>query len=125
VVATSFDAVQAGLESRTERVIDASLLTRHVGGAGMFATPMMIMLMEQTAHAAVESALPAGHTTVGYEVCVRHRAPASEGEAVAVTARLDEVTGNRLHYTVECTKDGGRTVVGTGTHKRAIVPALG
>jgi fluoroacetyl-CoA thioesterase len=105
-----------------ERVIDASLLTKHVGGPGMFATPMMIMLMEQTAHAAVEPTLPAGHTTVGYEVCIRHRAPASEGETVVVTARLDEVTGNRLHYTVECTKDG--TVLGTGTHKRAIVPAL-
>jgi predicted thioesterase len=108
-----------------ERVIDASLLTRHVGGAGVFATPMMIMLMEQAAHAAVEPALPSGQTTVGYEVCVRHRAPASEGEAVVVTARLDEVTGNRLQYTVECTKDGGDTLVGTGTHKRAIVPALG
>jgi len=124
-MATSFDAVKAGMESRTERVIDASLLTKHVGGVGMFATPMMIMLMEQTAHAAVESALPEGHTTVGYEVCVRHRAPAGEGEAVVVTARLDEVTGNRLNYTVECTKDGGKTVLGTGTHRRAIVPALG
>jgi predicted thioesterase len=124
VVATSSE-VRPGLESRIERVIDASLLTRHVGGAGVFATPMMIMLMEQAAHAAVEPALPSGQTTVGYEVCVRHLAPASEGEAVAVTARLDEVTGNRLQYTVECTKDGGDTLVGTGTHKRAIVPALG
>jgi predicted thioesterase len=123
-MATSSE-VRAGLESRIERVIDASLLTRHVGGAGVFATPMMIMLMEQAAHAAVEPALPSGQTTVGYEVCVRHLAPASEGEAVAVTARLDEVTGNRLRYTVECTKDGGDTLVGTGTHKRAIVPALG
>jgi predicted thioesterase len=125
VVATSFDAVRAGLECRTERVIDTSLLTRHVGGVGVFATPMMIMLMEQTAHAAVEPVLPPGHTTVGYEVCVRHRAPAGEGEAVVVTARLDQVTGNRLHYTVECTKDGGTTVLGTGTHKRAIIPSLG
>lgn len=124
MVATSFDAVHAGLESRTERVIDASLLTKHVGGAGMFATPMMIMLMEQVAHAAVEPSLPAGHTTVGYEVCVRHRAPAGEGETVVVTARLDEVTGNRLLYTVECTKGGDGTVLGTGTHRRAIVPAL-
>jgi fluoroacetyl-CoA thioesterase len=124
VVATSSDALKPGLESRIERVIDESLLTRHVGGAGMFATPMMIMLMEQAAHAAVEPGLPAGQTTVGYEVCVRHRAPASEGEAVVVTARLDEVTGNRLRYTVECTKDGGQTVLGTGTHKRTIVPAL-
>jgi predicted thioesterase len=123
VVASSFDAVRPGLESRIERVIDASLLTRHMGGAGMFATPMMILLMEMAAHAAVEPVLSSGQTTVGYEVCVRHRAPAREGETVVVTARLDEVTGNRLSFAVECTKDAGQTLLGTGTHKRAIVPA--
>jgi predicted thioesterase len=81
--------------------------------------------MEQAAHAAVEPGLPPGHTTVGYEVCVRHRAPAGEGEAVVVTAHLDEVVGSRLLFTVECRKDGGETVLGTGTHRRAIVAALG
>jgi fluoroacetyl-CoA thioesterase len=125
VVSASYDAVQAGLEARIERVIDDELLTRHVGGAGLFATPSMIMLMELAAHAAVEPALPAAHTTVGYEVCVRHLAPARAGEAVVVTARLDEVTGGHLHFAVECTKDDGDTLVGTGTHKRAIIPALG
>lgn len=114
-----------GLESRIDRVIDASLLTTHTGGAGLLATPSMIMLMEQASHSAVELSLPSGHTTVGYEVCVRHLAPAILGEAVAVTARLDEVTHNHLHFTVECTKDDGDTLVGTGTHKRAIVPVLG
>ena len=124
MVAASFDGVQPGLESRIERVIDASLLTTHAGGDGVFATPMMIMLMEQASHAAVEPTLPGGHTTVGYEVCVRHRAPARRGEAVVVTARLDEVEGNRLQFTVECTRDGDGTLLGTGTHKRAIVPSF-
>jgi fluoroacetyl-CoA thioesterase len=121
-VATSFEGVQAGLESRIERVIDASLLTGHVGGTGLFATPSMIQLMEQAAHGAVEPSLPAGHTTVGYEVCVRHLAPAQGGEAIEVMARLEEVTGTHLHFRVECSKDGGDTLVGTGTHKRAIIP---
>ena len=38
---------------------------------------------------------------------------------------VGDVPGVRLHYTVECTRDAGQTVLGTGTHKRAIVPALG
>ena len=84
----------------------------------------MIQLMELTAHAAVEPALPAAHTTVGYEVCVRHLAPARPGETVVVTARLDEVNGDRLRFTVECTDASGDTLLGTGTHKRAIIPAL-
>jgi predicted thioesterase len=122
-MAGTFDRVEPGSQGRIERVVDGDLLTRHVGGAGLFATPSMILLMEQAAHAAVEPALPEGHTTVGYEVCVRHVAPAAEGDTVVVTAHLDEVTGTRLRFTVECTRDG--TVLGSGTHKRAIVPALG
>jgi fluoroacetyl-CoA thioesterase len=124
VVTAEFDALQPGLDARTERVIDDELLTRHVGGSGLFSTPSMIMLMEQTAQAAVEPLLPDGNTTVGYEVCVRHLAPASAGEAIVVTARLTEVTGSRLLYQVECSKDAGDTLVGTGTHRRAIIPRL-
>ena len=119
----AFDSLKPGLEGRTERVIDASLLTGHVGGQGLFATPSMILLMEQTAHGSVEAQLPAGYTTVGYEVCVRHLAPAQPGETVVVTSRLDEVDRNRLLFAVECSKEG--KVIGTGTHRRAVVPALG
>ena len=116
--------MEPGLEGRIERVVDPSLLAPHVGGAGLFSTPSMIMLMELAAHSAVEERLPAGHTTVGYEVCVRHLAPAKTGDAVVVTARLQELNGSHLHFAVECTRDDGDVLVGTGTHKRAIIPAL-
>jgi predicted thioesterase len=118
----TFDSVTPGIQGRTERLIDSSLMTTHVGGRGLFATPSMIMLMEQTAHASVEDQLPDGYTTVGYEVCVRHLAPADEGETVAVTSRLKEVDRNRLLFEVECRK--GEVLVGTGTHRRAIVASL-
>jgi fluoroacetyl-CoA thioesterase len=118
----TYEMVGAGLLGRTERVIDSSLMTTHVGGRGLFATPFMILLMEQTAHASVEPQLPDGYTTVGYEVCVRHLAPAQEGETVVVSSRLKEVEGNRLLFDVECRK--GEATLGTGTHRRAIVPAL-
>ncbi len=123
-MATSYDTVEPGLEGRIDRVVDSSLLTGHAGGEGLFSTPSMIMLMELAAHAAVEGSLPAGHTTVGYEVCVRHLAPAKTGDAVVVTARLQELNGSHLHFAVECTRDDGDVLVGTGTHKRAIIPAL-
>jgi predicted thioesterase len=121
---TGFDTVKPGLEGRVDRVVDGSMLTSHAGGDGLFATPSMILLMELAAHGAVEGSLPAGHTTVGYEVCVRHLAPAKAGEPVVATARLVEVTGSHLHFAVECSKDDGDTLVGTGTHKRAIIPSL-
>lgn len=117
------DSVQPGLGHRVERVVDGSLVTRHVGGEGLFSTPAMIQLMEMTCHDSVAAGLPSGHTTVGYEVCVRHLTPVRVGETVAVASRLKEVSGNRLLFEVECTKDGA--LVGTGTHRRAIVPAQG
>ena len=62
-----------------------------------------------------------GETTVGYEVHVRHLAPAAPGSTIVVTTRLTEVKGNKLYFEVECRQ--GDKVLGTGIHKRAIVPA--
>jgi len=115
------DGVRPGLENRMERVVDDHLITRHVGGRGVFATPAMIGLMEGASHKAVEAELPEGHTTVGYEVHVRHTAPAPPGSTIVVTATLKEVNGNKLYFDVLCEMDG--KVIGSGTHKRAIVPA--
>ena len=117
----STERIQPGLESSLERVVDERLITRHVGGKGIFATPAMIGLMEGASHKAVEAQLPEGHTTVGYEVHVRHVAPAPPGSTVVVTATLTEVKDNKLYFDVSCELDG--KVIGTGTHKRAIVPA--
>ena len=115
------DGIRPGLEYRIERVVDERLITRHVGGNGVFATPAMIGLMEGAAHKAVDGLVPEGQTTVGYEVHVRHLAPAAPGSTVVVTARLTEVKGNRLYFDVFCHL--GDKLIGTGTHKRAIVPA--
>ncbi|MBO0687781.1 MAG: hypothetical protein J2P45_31920 [Candidatus Dormibacteraeota bacterium] len=118
----STEAVPEGVEGRLERVVDASLVTHHVGGQGVFSTPSMIGLMEITAHQSVLEHLPEGHTTVGYEVCVKHVARVDPGQTVVVTSELKEVRGDRLLFEVSCTHEG--RVVGTGTHRRAIIPAL-
>ena len=115
------DRIQPGLESRIERVVDEHLITRHVGGKGIFATPAMIGLMEGASHKCVEDLLPEGQTSVGYEVHVRHLAPAAPGSTVVVTARLTDVKGNKLYFDVACQQ--GDVLLGSGTHKRAIVPA--
>ncbi len=117
----TLEGIKPGLEGRMERVVEGNLLTHHVGGRGTFATPAMIGLMEWTSHRSVERLLPENHTTVGYEVCVRHLAPAAPGSTVVVTSRLVEVKGNKLHFEVECHQ--GDTLLGSGTHKRAVVPA--
>ena len=115
------ESIRPGLTGRLERVVEGELITHHVGGAGTFATPAMIGLMEITCHRSVEELLPEGHTSVGYEVHVRHLAPAAPASTVVITTLLREVKGNKLYFDVECRQ--GDKVLGSGTHKRAIVPA--
>lgn len=117
-------ALQPGIEGRREEVVDDRLLTRHVGGRGLLATPAMIGLMEQLSHKTVEPYLPEGTTTVGFEVHVWHRAPAAPGSTIVVETRLEEVAeGRKLLFRVSC-RQGGR-LIGEGTHRRTVVPALG
>ncbi len=115
------ESIRPGLRGRLERVVDGELITHHVGGAGTFATPAMIGLMEITCHRSVVNLLSEGHTTVGYEVHVRHLAPAAPGSTVVVTTHLTEVKGSKLYFEVECRQ--GDKVLGSGMHKRAIVRA--
>jgi fluoroacetyl-CoA thioesterase len=117
----TIESVRPGLEGHLERIVDGELLTHHVGGRGTFSTPAMIGLMEITSHRSVERLLPASHTTVGYEVHVRHLAPAAPGATIQVASRLTEVKGNKLYFDVEC-REGDR-LLGAGIHKRAIVAA--
>ncbi len=117
----TIEGIRPGIEGRIERVVEGNLLTHHVGGKGTFATPAMIGLMELTSHRSVERLLPRGHTTVGYEVHVKHLAPTAPGRTIVVSTRLTEVKGNKLYFEVECRE--GDTLLGSGIHKRAIVPA--
>ena len=117
----TMDGIRPGMEGRLERVVEGELLTHHVGGRGTFSTPAMVGLMEITCHRSVERHLPEGQTTVGYEVHVKHLAPTAPGHTIVVTSRLAEVKGNKLYFDVECRE--GDTLLGSGIHKRAIVPA--
>ena len=45
------------------------------------------------------------------------------GSTVVVTSRLTEVNGNKLVFEVTCHL--AEKLIGSGTHKRAIVPSMG
>ena len=115
--------LKPGLEYTLESVVEGErLVTDHVGGRGAFATPGMIWLMEWAAHHLVEPYLRPDQTTVGYEVNIRHLAPTLPGATVKTTARVKEFDGRKLVFEVECRE--GDKLVGVGTHKRAVAPAL-
>lgn len=115
--------LKPGMSAEIVRVVDDSLVVKHVGGDGVFSTPSMIGLMERAGIEAVQPHLPAGHTTVGFEVHVKHIAPTPKGKTVTVRAELIEIDGRKLTFKVEAHDDEKK--VGTGTHRRAIVQVKG
>src|SRR5687767_1131708 len=117
---TPFLGITPGLHAEETWTVTEAMVTRHVGGRGVLSTPHLIGMMEDTAAAATKPFLPDGHTTVGYEVWIRHRAATPPGMRVTVTAQLLDVDGRRLHFRVEARNE--RELIGEGTHRRTIVP---
>jgi len=77
-------------------------------------------MMEGCSAALAYEHLPKGSATVGFEVCVKHVAAASEGATCTVRATLREVVEERkLRFDVEVTE--GERTIGVGTHERRIV----
>lgn len=108
--------LKIGLQGRKETVVNEGNVAPHVP---KYSTPSMIQLMEQASMACVVEHLPAGETTVGFEVNVRHLAPADPGDTIVATAELIEVDRNRLTFRVEA--HHGERKIGEGTHRRAII----
>jgi fluoroacetyl-CoA thioesterase len=113
--------VQAGMTGHAETIVTRDLTVgAHVEGMPtVYATPMMIMLMEVASGSAVRGHLPPGWVTVGAEVNVRHLAPTPIGRTVVATARVLEVEGRSVLFAVEA-HDGERKI-GEGTHRRGAV----
>ena len=79
----------------------------------------MVMLMEQASYQAVLRLLHPNQTVVGYEVNVKHLAPADAGALVTARSILTDVSGNKLRFEVEAYR--GDLLLGTAEHRMAIV----
>src|SRR5512145_1827499 len=79
-----FEHIKPGASAEISTVVDDSLVVKHTGGDGVLSTPSMIGLMERAGIQAVQSILPEGYTTVGFEVHVKHFAPTAKGKKVDV-----------------------------------------
>ena len=110
--------IPTGLSATRSLVVEGSKLYSPTGQDqhSVLSSPAMIMEMELACIEALQSHVDA---SVGFHVDVKHIAPTPAGETVETTAILIEIDGKKLRFKVE-TKYG-ETVVGTGTHRRAIV----
>ena len=89
------------------------------GSLEVFATPMMIALMENAALNTVKPFLAEGEATVGTEISVTHDAPTPIGETVTAEAELIAVDRRKLQFQVQARV--GDEIIGKGTHTRFII----
>lgn len=89
------------------------------GGVEVFATPMMIGMMEKASLSAVDSFLPEGYATVGTQVNVSHISATPLGMKVWAKAELIKIKGKALTFKVEAFDEVEK--IGEGTHDRFII----
>lgn len=85
----------------------------------VFATPVMIMVMENAALNAIKTYLDPGESAVGTAVNVRHLAATSAGRQVVGEAEVTSVNGRQIEFAVRATE--GEKEIGVGTHSRVVI----
>jgi len=85
----------------------------------VFATPMMILAMENAALNAIRKYLEPGESAVGTAVDIRHLAATPAGLNVTAEAEVTEVDGRRIVFAVSAHDDVEE--IGKGTHERMVV----
>ena len=85
----------------------------------VFATPMMILAMENAALNAIREFLDPGESAVGTAVDIRHLAATPVGYNVTAEAEVTKVDGWHITFNVSARDD--KEAIGTGTHERAVI----
>jgi fluoroacetyl-CoA thioesterase len=113
--------LETGLTHSITIPVTAELTARHLnlGSASVFSTPSMVWLVEHTAQALAQMHLPAGQTTVGSEIYIKHLAPTPLGMNVTARVAITAIDGRRLTFAAEVFDE--KEKVGEGRHVRVIV----
>lgn len=112
------EKIQPGMTANCNITVEQKHAVSHTK-TPVLSTPMMISMMESVAYDLTQDFLPLGFTTVGYEVNVKHKAPAVLGTNVTVWTRLLEADGRKLLFEVRVTQ--GDKVIGEGLHRRTVI----
>lgn len=88
-------------------------------GAKVFATPLLVGLMEQAAIAAIQKCLAAGEGTVGTRIEMNHLAATPIGMSIEASAELVEIQGKKLVFEISASDE--LEIVGKCRHERYLL----
>ena len=113
--------LETGIKGYKEQLVTDELTAARIGSGlvRVFATPMMIALMESTCADSVAAYLESGQGTVGTHVNVSHCAATPVGMKVRCESELLEIDRRRLVFKVTASDERG--LIGEGTHERFII----
>ena len=89
------------------------------GDVPVFATPMMMALMEGAAAQCLAQFLEEGKTSVGGNISSSHVSATPVGMEVRAVATITEVDGKKVKFAIEAYDEAG--LIGKGEHLRIIV----
>ena len=113
--------IKPGMTLETTFQVEAQHRAAHIGSGSLrvLATPVMIAFMESTSHRLLAQRLPAGYSSVGMLVNVRHLAPTPLGSSVRVLSEVLEVDGLRVTFSVQAWDQSEQ--IGDGQHQRMVI----
>jgi len=113
--------IRLGKTASVTVTVDSSNTAKAVGSGSLdvFATPMMIALMEHAACEVLAGALDDGQTSVGTYISANHTAASPIGAKITATATINSVSGRKIEFKVSAS-DEHRTI-GEGKHTRMLV----
>lgn len=112
-----------GMQYKLETTVTENNTALAVGSSDLpvFATPMMLALMEGAAAQCVKDCVGEGNTTVGTRIESTHDAATPVGMKVYAVATVTQIDRRRIDFSVEAFDECGK--IGAGTHSRFIVNA--
>ena len=110
-----------GKSAAVQAVVNENNTAKSVGSGSLdvFATPMMIALMERAACECLADGLEQGQTSVGTQVNVSHTAASPLGAHITAAAKIEGISGRLIEFSVSASDAAGE--IGSGKHTRAIV----
>ena len=111
--------VGTSFERKTRVTEEDTALAVGSGDVRVFATPMMMALMEGAAAQCLAQFLDEGKTSVGGNICSSHVAATPVGMEVRAVATITEVDGKKVKFSIEAYDEAG--LIGKGEHLRIIV----
>ncbi len=116
-----FSQLRIGLSGSASMLVTEQRLATFVGSGDVpvFASPMLIALMEAAAVDCLKGHLPDDYQSLGVHLDVTHSAPTPLGLTVTATATLKAIDGRK--FTFDVAASDGVDRIGSGVHTRIVV----